>query len=401
MLRLYRQLFRRVFARFFPPRVTNQLPPVRRRRAPLAVGQLEDRSLPGSVADVLVAAVLGGVASEPIVAVAGSLGEQAFAGPIGDGSLEPVSLMSPATLSVDLNPPPLPSLPFESATETGSTPSAGSVASDPPTPFDPFDDLIPNGVGVDVYTSSSANAFLGDGGFPSQPEDGGGPLPSPMTDLDSPASQPAAAASTGLSLADLGTALPTVPAPSFASNESSQSAGPLVASAPVATPLGDPPAFSARSAVPESDPTADPFPWAGDPTDPGFIPEPASFSVQADTPTEPPSGLPRFLVVAADPTASEAGASTGVFRITRVGPADAEQTVYFTLEGSAKSGVDYETEYNSDKLLKEATFAPGQRALAVTVTPTANGTVDPERTVDLTIVPSLTGDYAVDSMSKQ
>ncbi len=400
MLRLYRQLFRRVFARFFPPRVTNRLPPARRRRVPLAVGQLEDRSLPGSVADVLVAAVLGGVASEPIVAVAGALGEQAFAGAVGEGGGEPVSLTSPVFDSVDLNSPPLPSLLSEAATETGSTPPAGSVASDPPTPFDPFDDLIPNGVGVDIYTSTATNPFSHDGGFPSQPEEGGGSLTTPVSDLDSSPSQPASESTTGLSLANLGGTLPTIPLPTLASKESSQSAGPLAGDASVSTPLGDAPAFTARSAVPESDPTADPFPWAGDPTDPGFIPEPAAFSVQADTPTEPPSGLPRFLVVAADPTASEVGASTGVFRITRVGPADAEQTVYFTLEGSAKSGVDYETEYNSDKLLKEATFAPGQRALAVTITPTANGTVDPERTVDLTIVPSLTGDYAVDSMSK-
>ncbi len=148
MLRLNRQLFRRVFARLLPPRATNRLPPARRRRSSLGVMTLEDRSLPGSVAEVLVAAVLGGVASEPIVAVTGALGDDAFASPLGAADEGGIFVASSAADGTAIEAAGFALAGSDEPVDSEGSASPLSVGIDPPPSTDPFDDLLPDGVGL-------------------------------------------------------------------------------------------------------------------------------------------------------------------------------------------------------------------------------------------------------------
>lgn len=153
MVRLCRYWFRRLFTFVLGTKATRNLPPAKSPRAKIGAMELEDRVYPGSFAEVFVAAALGGSASEPLVAMAGAVGEEAFAGPVGEDSVEPVSLNSTNSPSTDGDSAALSSLLSEPPSQPGSTPSELAVAADPPTPVDPFDDLIPSASGIVPYGS--------------------------------------------------------------------------------------------------------------------------------------------------------------------------------------------------------------------------------------------------------
>jgi hypothetical protein len=90
------------------------------------------------------------------------------------------------------------------------------------------------------------------------------------------------------------------------------------------------------------------------------------------------SGLPRVSVVATDPTAAEAGPSTGVFTLTR-SDSDGTLTVEIGLAGTAGSG-DYQLVDTSVE------FAAGSPTATVVITPIDDSDVEGPETVVLTVV---------------
>ncbi len=83
-------------------------------------------------------------------------------------------------------------------------------------------------------------------------------------------------------------------------------------------------------------------------------------------------------VAATDATANESG-NTGTFTITRTGSTAAALTVNFTLGGSATNGTDYATPGTS------IVIPIAQGSAAITITPTADGVVEVDETVTLTV----------------
>lgn len=87
-------------------------------------------------------------------------------------------------------------------------------------------------------------------------------------------------------------------------------------------------------------------------------------------------------VTAFDASASEAGANTGTFRLTRAGDLTllaSPLTVTFTLTGTATNGTDYTV------VPLTATFAASQPTVDVVVTPTADALAEGSETVILTL----------------
>ncbi|HEY1190028.1 MAG TPA: SdrD B-like domain-containing protein, partial [Gemmata sp.] len=139
----------------------------------------------------------------------------------------------------------------------------------------------------------------------------------------------------------------------------------------------------------------------------------------------PESTVPLVLVVAADPTASELGGSTGQFRIQRVGPTSQPLRVHFALSGTATSDVwatahgatdeaDYglssnatlELEYDasSDTVIGSALIPAGFRTVVLTVRPVDDDLAEPEsdpeqagETVGLDLTPDPS--YSIDRLS--
>lgn len=99
-----------------------------------------------------------------------------------------------------------------------------------------------------------------------------------------------------------------------------------------------------------------------------------------DDDEDDPSAL--VSVAAFDASASEAGANTGTFRLTRAGDLTllaSPLTVTFTLTGTATNGTDY----TAVPLM--ATFAASQPTVDVVVTPTADALAEGSETVVLTL----------------
>ncbi len=92
------------------------------------------------------------------------------------------------------------------------------------------------------------------------------------------------------------------------------------------------------------------------------------------------ASTPIITVAAQDANAAEAGADIGVFRFNRSGNAAALLTVSFTISGTATNGTDYQT------ITGSVTFASGQSAVDVTVTPIADITVEGAENVVLTLI---------------
>ena len=88
-------------------------------------------------------------------------------------------------------------------------------------------------------------------------------------------------------------------------------------------------------------------------------------------------------VAVLDANASEAGADTGAFRLTRVPtaslPVSSPLTVSFTLTGTATNGTDYQL------LPQTATFLAGQATVDVVVTPLPDALAEGSETVILTL----------------
>jgi len=95
----------------------------------------------------------------------------------------------------------------------------------------------------------------------------------------------------------------------------------------------------------------------------------------SDTPT------PVLQVQAADASASEAGADTGLFRISALPIQTLPLTVDYSVGGTAQPGVDYES------LPGSVTIPSGQNSASILVKPIVNAEVDGYRTVTLTVAP--------------
>jgi hypothetical protein len=89
--------------------------------------------------------------------------------------------------------------------------------------------------------------------------------------------------------------------------------------------------------------------------------------------------LPVVSIVATDPTATEAGPTTGFFTVSRSGSAAAPLTVNYTVSGTATSGADY------SPLSGSVTIPIGAPSATVTVTPVNDPDPEPNETVVLTL----------------
>ncbi|QEL17641.1 Calx-beta domain-containing protein [Limnoglobus roseus] len=98
------------------------------------------------------------------------------------------------------------------------------------------------------------------------------------------------------------------------------------------------------------------------------------------------------VAVAVSPAAVAEDAATGMaFTLTRTGVTAGPLTVVFTAGGLAAFGVDYAVS-GADSFtagLGTVTFAPGSATAVVTVTPTADGVVELNETVSLTVLPGI------------
>ena len=85
----------------------------------------------------------------------------------------------------------------------------------------------------------------------------------------------------------------------------------------------------------------------------------------------------RVSVVAVTPTANEAKGVAGVFRFTRTGPADVGLRVFYGVEGTAKSVIDY------TKIDHSVLIPAGKASVDVSIKPVADNVVEGTETVSL------------------
>ncbi len=102
--------------------------------------------------------------------------------------------------------------------------------------------------------------------------------------------------------------------------------------------------------------------------------------------------LPVVSITAPDPTASEAGLSTGVFKISRSGNTSKPLTVKYTITGTATSNQDYQ------KLKTFLVIPAGKSSGTILVKPKADDNLkEGDETVILTLKPGST--YKVDTLN--
>ncbi|MFN8531109.1 MAG: Calx-beta domain-containing protein [Anaerolineae bacterium] len=96
--------------------------------------------------------------------------------------------------------------------------------------------------------------------------------------------------------------------------------------------------------------------------------------------------VPVVSVTASQPNASEIGPATGTFTLTRTGGLSA-LTVTFSIGGTATQGTDYTlTDPSANTLTTTVDFPAGVSSVDVTVNPLADGAVEGNETVVLTLV---------------
>jgi photosystem II stability/assembly factor-like uncharacterized protein len=93
----------------------------------------------------------------------------------------------------------------------------------------------------------------------------------------------------------------------------------------------------------------------------------------------PPSPVSTVAIAATDPTATEAGLTTGQFTVSRTEPTAAALTVFYTVGGMATAGSDY------GALPGSVTVPPGAASATVLVTPSDDTAVEPDETVVMTL----------------
>jgi C1A family cysteine protease len=91
------------------------------------------------------------------------------------------------------------------------------------------------------------------------------------------------------------------------------------------------------------------------------------------------AALPTVTITANDPTATEAGTTTGQFTITRTGATTSALTVNYAVSGTATSGSDYSSIGTS------VTIPAGSASATKTVTPINDTTVENDETVVVTL----------------
>jgi hypothetical protein len=96
-------------------------------------------------------------------------------------------------------------------------------------------------------------------------------------------------------------------------------------------------------------------------------------------------------ITATDNTATEAGTTTGTFRVSRTGSTSGALTVYYTVSGTATPGSDY------NALPGSATISAGSSTRTITVTPINDTLVESNETVIVTL--STNASYTVGSPS--
>jgi hypothetical protein len=111
----------------------------------------------------------------------------------------------------------------------------------------------------------------------------------------------------------------------------------------------------------------------------GFDPDTGFGLIRADAAVAAALGLPMVTIVATDPTATEAGPTTGQFTVTRTGSTAVSLTVSYTPGGTAIAGSDYVA-------LPETVLIPaGMASAPITVTPIDDGLGEAPETVVVTL----------------
>jgi subtilisin family serine protease/subtilase family serine protease len=87
-------------------------------------------------------------------------------------------------------------------------------------------------------------------------------------------------------------------------------------------------------------------------------------------------------VIASTPQAAEAGLASGGFTFSRTGNPSGPLTVYYSVEGTASAGTDYQS------LSGQVTFDPGTSTASVTVAPIDDSEYESNETVIITVVPN-------------
>jgi hypothetical protein len=94
--------------------------------------------------------------------------------------------------------------------------------------------------------------------------------------------------------------------------------------------------------------------------------------------------LPTVTVVATDPTATEAGVTTGTFAVSRTGSTAAALTVHYTVSGTASPGSDYTA------LTGSVIIPAGSNSAVITVTPVNDALIEGAETVVVTLSAAAT-----------
>jgi hypothetical protein len=98
-------------------------------------------------------------------------------------------------------------------------------------------------------------------------------------------------------------------------------------------------------------------------------------------------------LAASDSAASEPGANTGAFTFTRTGPLTSALTVYFSVEGTARNGLDYAAIGNSVQI------AAGAANTVLTITPLDDTVLEAAERVALKLLPDP--NYSVGTVAPQ
>src|SRR5262249_4653851 len=95
---------------------------------------------------------------------------------------------------------------------------------------------------------------------------------------------------------------------------------------------------------------------------------------------------------ATDPTATEAGTTTGTFTVTRTGETSAALAVFYSVSGTATNEIGRATGRKGNE-----TITAGVTTQTITVTPVDDAGDEPDETVIVTLTPDATYDIGAPS----
>jgi RHS repeat-associated protein len=376
------------------------------RRAQLLLMPMEARDHTGNLCGGIALAALGYQFTDPLQGMATAVGDLAMLAPLPVGSTAQPTVGDPPQPWTNWLPP-APLVLGLSGSETGAGPSSSAAISDGglvgvagglmndfwlPAPDGSTSEANGSGTSGGVVPPANGSSATGSGA-------GGTGAPGPADASGSGGAAPTdSSGGSGSNLPGGGSGGASGPIGS--SSGSGSGAGGVVTalSDPGGTQSGGIGAQNPGTSPPASPPASPPTSSGGTAPPSGSGTGSAGTSGDGSLPPALPSDaganagvVPLVLVVASDPTASEIGQSTGLFRIERVGPIGQELTVKFRLSGTAVSDVQAGT---SGAPWDYSITSPDGLNLTLTYDQTnnvVNGSVtipETKRTVQLLVTPN-------------